>query len=302
VFKVFKQKAMKKIQILFFLILIIAASCKSPEMLVNYRENAEKAGAAGDYVIATEAWKGYFNQLPADAAVEGSVYARAAHSAYRANDLQQTIEWFDMAQARDYDSPEVHYTLAEIFRHQENISKELSALEYYTENFDNINQEAYSRLFSIYYQINRREDAVEAWREMPDVDKRSEQNLERFFTLNKQLDNESAADSTSLELLKVNPEHVDALEWQAQKNYEKAEARYQREMKKYESRPTQGSYQTLLRQLKLSTADFRKSLQYFEKLWEANPDNRSDYAVYMNNIHVRFNDKQKADYYRRFIE
>jgi tetratricopeptide (TPR) repeat protein len=296
------MKTMKNIQIFLLLIILIVTGCKSPEILVNYRENAEIAEAAGDYVIATEAWKGYFNQLPADATPDGSVYARAAHSAYRANDLQQSIEWFDMAQTRDYNSPEMHYTLAEIYRNQDNLTQELSALEYYTENFDNINQEAYGRLFSIYYQINRREDALEAWREMPDVEKRSEQNLERFFNLNKHLDNESAADSASLELLKVNPEHVDALEWQAQKNYEKAEARYQREMKKYESRPTQGSYQTLLRQLKLSTADFRKSLQYFEKLWEINPNDRNEYAVYMNNIHVRFNDKQKADYYRKFID
>jgi tetratricopeptide (TPR) repeat protein len=293
---------MKNIHFLFFLVFIISAGCKSPEMLVNYRENAEIAEAAGDYVIATEAWKGYFNQLPADATVEGSVYARAAHSAYRSNDLQQAIEWFDGAQARDYNSPEMHYTLAEIYRHQDNISKELSALEYYKENFENINQEVYNRLFSIYYQVNRKEDALEAWREMPDVDKRSELNLDRFFTLNKQLDNESEADSASLELLKVNPEHVDALEWQAQKNYEIAEARYQREMKKYESRPSQGNYQILRRQLKLSSADFQRSLQYFEKLWEVNPDNRSDYAVYMNNIHVRFNDKKKADYYRKFID
>jgi hypothetical protein len=293
---------MKNLQLMVLIMLLAAAGCKTTVNVTSYRENAEKAEAAGDYVIATEAWKFYFSQLPADNVPEDTTYARAAFTAYRGGDAVQALEWFEKAREKGYDQPEMHLLLAEIYRTRNDVSNELSELEYYIENYEVEQQEVYNRLFDIYYTSDRQEDAMAVWDKMPDVEKGTEQNLERYFVLNKQLENEGKADSASLELINLNPGHVDALEWQAQKNYEKGEARYTREMKKYEARPTSGSYQTLLRQLKTATADLRKSLQYFEKLWEVNPESRSEYAVYMNNIHVRFNEKEKADYYRKFVD
>jgi tetratricopeptide (TPR) repeat protein len=296
-----KDLIMKNTQILIFIFLLAAAGCRTAVNVTSFRENAEKAEADGEYVIATEAWKFYFNQLPADHVPEDTTYARAAFTAYRGGDALQTIEWFEKAREGGYQSPEMHLLLAEIHRTRNNTSNELAELEFYVENYDEEQQEVYKRLFDIYYTSNRLNDAMAVWDKMPDVNKGTEQTLERYFVLNKQLENDVKADSVSLELIKLNPGHVDALEWQAQKNYEKGEARYAREMKKYEAHPTAGSYQTLLRQLKAATADLRKSLQYFEKLWEVNPESRSEYAVYMNNIHVRFNEKEKADYYRKYV-
>jgi hypothetical protein len=293
---------MKNLRFLIIILFLAAAGCKTAVNVTSYRENAENAEAAGDYVIATEAWKFYFSQLPADVIPEDTTYARAAYTAYRGGDARQSLEWFEKARERGYKNPEMNLLLAEIYRTQNNVSHELSELEYYIKNYEVEQQEVYKRLFDIYYSSNRHENALLAWNKMPDVDKGTEQNLERYFILNKHLEKEGKADSLSLELIKLNPDHIDALEWQAQKNYEKGEARYSREMKKYEARPTAGSYQTLLRQLKSATADFRKALQYFEKLWEVNPESRSKYAVYMNNIHIRFNDKDKADYYRKFVD
>jgi tetratricopeptide (TPR) repeat protein len=293
---------MKNLKLMVLILLLAAAGCKTAVNITSFRENAERAEAAGDYVVATEAWKYYFSQLPSGQVHEDTTYARAAYTAYRGGDAVQALEWFEKARERGYDQPEMHLLLAEIYRTRNDVSSELGELEYYVENYEVKQQEVYKRLFDIYYTADRQEDAMEVWDKMPDVDKGTEQNLERYFLLNKQLENEEKADSASLELIKLNPGHVDALEWQAQKNYEKGEARYAREMKKYEARPTSGSYQTLLRQLKTATADLRKSLQYFEKLWEVNPESRNEYAVYMNNIHVRFNEKEKADYYRKFVD
>jgi tetratricopeptide (TPR) repeat protein len=292
---------MKNIHLMIFILLIAAAGCKTAVNVTSFRENAEQAEAAGDYVVATEAWKFYFSQLPAGNVPADTTYARAAYTAYRGGDAVQALEWFEKAREGGYNHPEMHLLLAEIYRTRNDMSGELAELEYYIENYDVEQQEVYKRLFDIYYTSGRQDDAFAVWDKVPDVDKRTEQYLDRFFALTKKLENEEKADSASLELIRLNPEHVDALEWQAQKNYEKGEARYAREMKKYEARPTSGNYQTLLRQLKSATADLRKSLQYFEKLWEVNPESRSEYAVYMNNIHVRFNDKSKADYYRKFI-
>ncbi len=281
--------------------LFIAIGCKTAVTVVDYRQSAETAEEAGDYVIATEAWKAYFEQLPAGSEPEGSVYAQAAQTAYQAADVNQALKWFDQAIHSGYEDHSMYLTLAQIYRHQGNISKELTAIQEFRERSPEANPDVNARLFSIYYTTNQPEKAMEAWSEVPDTQKRTEQFLDRYFTLNKQLGNDATADSVSIELLKIAPEHVDALEWQAQKNYEKGEERYQREMKNYQDRPTTGNYQTLLRGLKAASVDFRKALEYFEKLWEVNPDDRQEYAVYMNNIHVRFNDKEKADYYRKFI-
>ncbi len=292
---------MKNTYIIFAAILFGMVSCKTPVNLAEYKESAETAEAAGDYLIATEAWRVYFAQNPAGNEPEGSVYARAAQTAFKATEIEQSLEWFQQAMQKGYEEPSMYQTLAKIYKFQGNISKELTALEEYIERSVNIDPEVYSRLFSIYYTTDQSEKAMEAWEKMPDTAKRTEQNLERYFSLNKQLNNEAKVDSVSLALLEVAPEHVGALEWQAQKNYERAEARYQKEMKQYKARPTTGNYQTLLRGLKAASVVFRQALQYFEKLWEVNPDDRDRYAVYMNNIHIRFNDKEKADFYRNYI-
>ncbi len=282
-------------------LLISVAGCKTSVNLAEYRQSAETAAEAGDYLIATEAYRVYFEQYPAENELEGSVYAQAAQTAFQATENDQALQWFEQAQQRGYDEPSMYQTLAQIYQYQGNISKELTALESYVSKSASPDEEAFSRLFSIYYTTDQSQKAMQVWNKIPDTEKRTGQKLERYFALNKKMGNESTADSVSLALLEVAPEHVGALEWQAQKNYEKGEARYQREMKAYEARPTTGNYQTLLRGLKAASVHYREALQYFEKLWQVNPDDRSNYAVYMNNIHVRFNDKQKADYYRKYI-
>ncbi|MFW6289393.1 MAG: tetratricopeptide repeat protein [Mariniphaga sp.] len=292
---------MKNIVIIVAGILFSVASCKTTVNLAEYRQSAETAAEAGDYLIATEAYRVYFEQYPADNELEGSVYAQAAQTAFQATETDQALEWFDQALQRGYDEASMYQTLAQIYQYQGNISKELTALENYVDKAASPEEEAYSRLFTIFYTTDQPQKAMQVWDKVPDTEKRTEQNLARYFALNKQMGNDATADSVSQALLEVAPDHVGALEWQAQKNYDKGEARYQREMKAYEARPTTGNYQTLLRGLKAATVHFREALQYFEKLWEVNPDDRDEYAVYMNNIHVRFNDKQKADYYRKYI-
>jgi len=282
--------------------LLLIAGCKTPVNLEAFRTNAETATEAGDYVLATEAWKMYFEQFTEENEPEASVYANAAQTAWQAGNADQALEWYEKAQQKGYDNPSLYLSLAEIYRSQGNTPNELLALESFRNKSPNENGDVNTRLFSIYYDTNQQEKALEVWNVMPDTEKRTAEGLERFYDLNRRMGNDEVVDSVSVELLKVVPDHVDALEWQAQKNYEIGEARYQREMKQYQARPTSGNYQVLLRGLKAASASFRVALQYFEKLWEVNPENRDQYAVYMNNIHIRFNDKEKANYYQKFIK
>lgn len=293
---------MKVSNFFFFVIVALAVSCSAPKNLVSYKENAETAEVEGNFAEAVEAWKNYFAQFSEMNDLDGAVYAQAAQTAYKANDVEQAIAWFDQARYRDFSSVEMYSTLAEIYRKQNNLSKELSALEFLKENFENEAEGVNSRLFSIYDEIDMTEKALKAWDEMPQDAKSTAENLEKYFELNRSLGKEEVLDSVSLVLLELNPDNVNALEWNATKIYHQAEDRYQREMAKYENNRTRRQYRILLGELDKVTADFRVALGYFEKLWELKPESRSEYAGYMSNIHVRFNDEQKANYYRKFVE
>jgi tetratricopeptide (TPR) repeat protein len=276
--------------------------CSAPKNMISYKENAEIAESAGNFAEATEAWKNYFSQFPEMNDLEGEVYAQAAQTAFKAGNNDQSIAWFDQARYRDFASVEMYSTLAEIHQKQDNLSKELSALEFLKENFENEADGVNFRLFSIYDEIDMTEKAIQVWEDMPHELKNTESNLDKYFELNRQLGNEEILDSVSLTLLKLNPENVNGLEWNATKIYHRAEERYQHEMAKYENNRSRRQYRILLGELDKVTADFRIALDYFEKLWELKPDSRSDYAGYMSNIHVRFNDEQKANYYRNFVK
>jgi tetratricopeptide (TPR) repeat protein len=285
-----------------FILVLLVAGCSAPKNLVSFKENAETAENAGNYEEAVEAWKNYFSQFPEMNDLDGSVYAQAAQTAWRADNAEQAEVWFDQARYRDFASVEMYSTLAEIFRKQDNLSKELSALEYLNENFEGEVEGVNSRLFSIYEEIDMTEKALDAWEEMPHEVKNREQNLDKYFEMHRQLGNEEVLDSVSLALLQLNPENINGLEWNATKIYHRAEDRYQREMGKYENNRTRRQYRILLGELDKVTADFKEALGYFEKLWELKPESRKEYAGFMSNIHVRFNDKQKANYYRGFAE
>src|SRR5690606_1535521 len=130
-------------------ILFAAAGCKTAVNVTAFRENAEAAAVSGDYVLATEQWKQYFSQLPAGEAPGADVYAQAAQTAYQAADPDQALEWFDLARQQGYDNPQMHLTLAEIYRNKGDVSMELSALEEYKSAAPEESPEVNTRLFDI---------------------------------------------------------------------------------------------------------------------------------------------------------
>jgi len=71
-------------------------------------------------------------------------------------------------------------------------------------------------------------------------------------------------------------------------------------MGKYNANKTTRQYKILLSELDKSTADFKKSLTYLEKLWKTNPGEK--YAGYFANIYARFGDEKKAKYYEKYLK
>ncbi|MBU3928575.1 MAG: hypothetical protein KKB74_12280, partial [Bacteroidetes bacterium] len=81
------------------------------------------------------------------------------------------------------------------------------------------------------------------------------------------------------------------------KYYQKAEDRYQLEMKAYEAHKTNIQYKQLLIALDEVTIIFKRALKYFEQLYEVSPDTTT--ATYLSYIYNRLDDKPKADYYKK---
>ncbi len=295
---------MKQVSILVALIIVVfLAGCSGPKLatapVISNKTIAENEMAAGNYAQAENAWKLYFSQTPLEQ-TSGTELAQAAQTAFKAGDLTQSINWFDQASYKSFADAEMYLTLAKIYNSQQNISKELSALEYYKSNFNEKLNEVNSRLFEIYFEIKRVDKALDSWSEMDENSKNEVSNLKSYFNINKALENTKLCDSLSLVILEKEPANVEALEWNGNKYYWLGENRYKRAMEKYNKNKTNSQYNILLAELVLATADFKKALPYFEKLWKIEPGEK--YASYLANIYARFGDETKLKYYKKFIK
>jgi tetratricopeptide (TPR) repeat protein len=279
--------------------ILFIAGCGVPKVLTSYKDNAEKAALQGNFVQAVEAWKQYFNQHPVEE-TKGLVFAEAAQNAFQAGENMLAADWFDQARYKDFSSPEMYAALAKIYRLEKNLSKELTALEFYTSHFTEVPDEIYSRLFEIYDEIDMDDKALSVWGKLDEASKSTVPHLDAYFQINLKRENKEVCDSVSLVLLDKDPKNVDALEWNAQKYYLKAESLYEEQMEKYNQNKTTKQYRILLKQLDQVTADFKMALPYFEKLWEINPGEK--YAGYLANIYARFNNEKKSDYYKKFLK
>jgi len=294
---------MKKISFqLTFISIILLAGCSGPKIIApppSSKAIAEKATTEGNYDEAVKAWKNHFSEQTT-AQIPGADYATAAQMAYKSGDSNQAISWYDQARYKNFANAEMYATLAKIYRSQQNISKEMSALEYYTANFTGDLNEINARLFEIYYEIKMFDNALVTWEKMDEKSKNDISNLKTFFTINRQKENAEVCNSLSLIILEKEPANVDALEWNGNKYYWLGENRYQLEMEKYNKNKTNKQYKILLAELDLATADFKKALPYFEKLWNIEPGEK--YASYFMNMYARFGDEAKVNYYKKYMK
>lgn len=295
---------MKQNRIFSILVLtLVLTGCSGSKVItptsISQKTIAEKAANEENFIQAVEAWKHYFHEQSV-AEISGADYAEAAQIAFKTGDENLAVSWFDQARYKNFTSAEMYSTLAKIYRSQQNISKELSALEFYTSNYmENIN-EVNNRLFEIYFEIKIYDKALETWAKM-DADSKNEiSNLKFFFRINKNQENSVVCDSLSVVILDKEPENIDALEWNGNKYYWLGENRYQREMKKYNDNKTNKQYKILLAELDLATVDFKKALPYFEKLWKIEPGEK--YADYFANIYARFGDETKVNFYKKYTK
>ena len=281
------------------LFVVFLVGCGTPKLVTTTKTDAETFEAAGNFVQATEAWKRYFEQTDIEKTA-GADFAHAAKTAYKSGDINLALSWFDQARYKNYADAEMYILLAKIFRQKQNISKELTALEYVAENYSDKRGEIDSRLFDVYIEIKSPEKALQVWQRLDESSKSELPKLNSYFLLQQDLKNSVVCDSVAGVILTKDPQNVEALEWFGEKYYWRGENRYKREMVKYEKKKTTKQYKILLKELDKSTADFKRSLKYFNKLWEIEPGKK--YASYFANIYARFGNKKKSDYYKKFMK
>jgi tetratricopeptide (TPR) repeat protein len=278
---------------------LLAFGCGSPKVLTSYKSDAATFEASGNYARATEAWINYFNQTPVEE-VAGADFAAAAKTAYKGESNDLALGWFDQARYKNYSDAEMYKIMANIYGSVNNLSKELSALEFFTENFGEGDPDVNARLFEIYFEIDSYEQALDAWSKMDDASKNEEFSLSNYFIINKKLENTAVCDSVSMALLEKNPEQMDALKYNAKKYYWRGENRYQKELAKYEKNKTNKQYKILLKELEVASADLKKSLLYLEKIWKV--EKEKEFASYFASIYGRFGDEKKSKYYQGFMK
>jgi hypothetical protein len=287
------------ISLLFLAALI--GGCSLPKIIAE-KVPEIPAEMPSDPAESLQIWKNYITYRQGkQLSVSAADYATAAGYARGAGESALAVNWAELAMEAGSEEPEIFLMLAEEYRVRDNLSKELKILNYIAEKYPELAHEAgvYDRLFMIYLDTDR-DIAFSLWNNIGEELRLDENNLEAFFRHTEQGGNNMTADSIAGRLLMVNPENIAALEWFAVKYYHSAEANYQREMDKYERNKTHVQYQFLLNALKPITEEFRKSLNYFEVLWKIAPG--AGYAAYMANIYTRFNNREKADYFRRMAQ
>ena len=282
----------------FLVILLIVSSCSGTKNITQLSQNAETAFQKGDYETSLNDLKQVIDHYEkAGTQQECPVYAKAAECAMQMGHKDVAEEYLKKDTYTNFVTGDTYLKLAKIYKEQNNLSKQMMALQDYKEKFPDGDKiaEVNKELFGIYVESQNWEPAVKIWPELSDSIRAEEHTMEQYFKVNKALKKDLACDHLATELLKKNEDNTTALEWEAVKYFWQAENLYQTSLKEYNQNKTNKQYRILLKALDVVTADFKKSLGLFQRLYKLDP--QPEYAQYLGNIYTRLDDKKKAQYY-----
>ncbi|NPD44466.1 MULTISPECIES: lipopolysaccharide assembly protein LapB [unclassified Lentimicrobium] len=285
------------------LITVIFTACGTPKQTIDYQQLAMTSYEGGAYQQSIDQWNTYIQEQETKVLeVNPKAYAEIAKAQFAMEQYEKAEQNFDKARHKEYADADMYVMMVERYRMIDNLSKELTALEYYKDHFADQKDSTpmRNRLFETYMEADNYEAVTETWQKMDNESKSEEVYVQLYFDLNKELEQTEKCDELAEQLLVFNGENEEALIWLAKKYYNRAENRYQTQMDKYNKNRSNKQYNILLKQLDIVTADFKKSLKYFEPLW--NMEDGKKYASYMANIYGRFDDKKKSQYYKSFIK
>jgi len=273
-------------------------SCSVTQKSVQVSNSAYKAYQDKEFESALTLYTQFIEMHSEDPLlIPDSIYRNAGLAAFYMQKNQISLEYLNRIRNTESANAETHYALAKLNRGIDNLSREITALESYANDFPNGDHidEMRSRLFQTWVESRNFESAFDLWPSIEQQASQKEHLLNDYFTTIKELEKDELLFGTAQDLLLLNSNNADALHFLAVHYFNKAENRYQKEMEAYEKTRTRRQYARLLKGFEILNEDFRKSLDYFLKLYEINP--QPAYARYIGNIYLRFDDKEKARIY-----
>ncbi len=248
-------------------------------------------------------WESYFNQKTASGGKAlPEEYTKAAMKSFSEKNYVLSIIWYEEAKSGNYSDAGMYSTIAAIYRILGDQAEEMKAMNYYLKKYPEGSETGSfkERFFNIFTAGKNYDRINESWAALADSSRKKESLLNTYFISQKEKNDKESCDSLAKKILLVNPKHVSALEWLGEKYYWLGENGYKQSMKKYEQNKTSLQHLMLTQEFENVSTDFKKALSYFDVLWEISHNAR--YASFMANIHARFKNDQKTEYYKRFIK
>lgn len=281
-------------------LLLIISSCGTPKQVIQNSFDAQKLYTEMSYSEAytkIENVISYYESKNKNA--PDTTYALAGILAVESNNISKGISYLEKAIELGNTSEDTYYTRALAYKKVDNLSKEIQALEAFTNSFPSSPKifEIQKRLFSTYIESENLDKATNLWANIDIRKENSSELIENYLKLQTSLGEDTKTLYTlSTKLLALDPNNQTALTNIAKDYYDKAEDRYKREMDAYDKKKTRRQYAYLLEQLKIAANDYKTSAQYFEQLYKLNPSKET--AAYLSNIFSRISNDKKAKYYR----
>ncbi len=283
-----------------FVLLLFVQACSSQKELSQWALDADTAYDSGDH---REALRSYELLIEGQSAGNGSpeavFYQRAGLSAHALGKTNKAVHYLEIARHTPAADHLTYAALAKSYRELDNLSREITNLERYLEKspeapgIDAMRE----RLFETYVESRNWEQALGLWPQLAGDPSGNEELLEAYFHIKTALEKEGEATAVAEQLLVLNRANRVALDHLAKKHFRQADQRYCREMEAYEENRTHRQYAQLLQALEVVNTDLHIALDYFERLYQSNPS--AEYATYLANIHERFQNEERARYYRR---
>jgi len=278
------------------IVLLLLQSCATMQLT----NEGETAYNAKNYEAALTSWEKIIESKESTGKkAKGPIYFKSGMAALNLKQEDKARKYLESAKEVDFSSPELYASLATIYKNIDNLSKEITALETYREKYpqgedlDKIN----ARLLATYAESENWDLGVALW---PDLEANAQSDAEilaSYLIINKNLKNNTVSNKLAKQILKLDAKNITALEYYAEKYYWEAENLYVSEMKAYKKRRTTKQYNKLLKALEKVWPTFRKSRDYYLKLYKIEP--KKEYAKYLGQIYTRFDDKKKAAYYKK---
>jgi outer membrane protein assembly factor BamD (BamD/ComL family) len=228
---------------------------------------------------------------------DSTIYQNAGTAAWELKQTDKAIQYLELAKRYPVANDKTYSILAKAFLEKDNLSKEITNLDAYISKYpQGAEIEAVKKqLFFAYVKSENWESAYKLW---PTIDANTQNDvklLNGYYTVNEKLQYKDQLEKIAQQLLKLDANNIDALEFFAEKFYWLAENSYVKEMKAYQANKTDKQYQQLLAAYKIYFENYRIAKDYFLKLYQISPKSR--YATFLGNIFTRYENKEKADYY-----